>query len=83
MPFPMTVLNRSKSETYTARESIPKNVQAEYEQLYGQRWEAKLRLPKTLRQQEAKARYEEWVAEIEAHIVDQYWTFLNPWGWPS
>jgi hypothetical protein len=35
----MAALNRSKSGAYTARKSIPKDVQAEYERLYGQRWE--------------------------------------------
>jgi hypothetical protein len=64
----MTSLQRSKSGSWTARKGIPKDVQEEYERLHGQRWEAKLTLPATLRQHEAKAREAEWVASIERRI---------------
>ncbi len=69
MAFLMAALNRSKSGAYTARKSIPKDVQAEYERLYGQSWEAKLTLPATLKPQEAKAQHAVWVAEVETRIT--------------
>jgi integrase len=68
MPFGMAALNRSKSGAYTARKGIPKDVQEEYERLYGHRWEAKLTLPATLKSAEAKAQYGEWLATIETRI---------------
>jgi hypothetical protein len=68
MPFGMAALNRSKSGAYTARKGIPKDVQDEYERLYGHRWEAKLTLPATLKPAEAKARYGEWLTDIETRI---------------
>jgi hypothetical protein len=68
MPFGMAALNRSKSGAYTARKGIPKDVQEEYERLYGHRWEAKLTLPATLKPAEAKARYGEWLTEVETRI---------------
>ncbi len=64
----MAALTRSKSGAYTARKGIPKDVQEEYERLYGVRWEAKLTLPASLRPQEAKARYGAWLEEIEQRI---------------
>src|SRR5262245_43936618 len=68
MPFRMAALNRLKSGAYTARKGIPKDVQDEYERLFDYRWEAKLTLPATLTWPEAKARYGEWVTEIETRI---------------
>jgi hypothetical protein len=68
MPFGMAALTRSKSGTYTARKGIPKDVQEADARLYGPRWEVKLTLPAGLRQSEAKARYGEWLGEIERRI---------------
>ena len=68
MSYRMDSLQRSKSRSWSARKGIPRDVQEEYEQLYGQRWEAKLTLPATLRLHEAKAREAEWVASIERLI---------------
>src|SRR5262245_48559615 len=68
MPIGMAALNRSKSGAYTARKTIPKDVQEEYERLYGLRWEAKLTLPATLNPAEAKAQYGQWLTEIETCI---------------
>jgi hypothetical protein len=65
----MASLKRSESGAYTARKGIPKDVQEEYARLYGQRWEAKQTLPATLKPQEAKAQYGEWLTEIETRIV--------------
>jgi hypothetical protein len=69
MAFVMASLKRSESGAYTARKGIPKDVQEEYARLYGQRWEAKQTLPATLKPQEAKAQYGEWLTEIETRIV--------------
>src|SRR5262245_8053234 len=68
MPFAMAALNRSKSGAYTARKGIPKDVQEEYERLFGPRWEAKLTLPATLKPAEAKARYGQWLTDVETRI---------------
>jgi hypothetical protein len=68
MPFGMAALTRAKSGAYSARKGIPKDVQDEYERLYGYRWEAKLTLPAALTQAEAKAKYGEWISEIETRI---------------
>jgi integrase len=68
MAFAMAALTRSKSGTYTGRKGIPKDVQEEYALLYGPRWEAKLTLPASLRWAEAKARYGEWLTEVETRI---------------
>jgi integrase len=69
MTFAMAALTRSKSGAYTARKGIPKDVQAEYERLYGQRWEAKVTLPASLKPSQAKARCAEWIAEVETRIA--------------
>jgi integrase len=58
---------------YLARKAIPKALRAEYTRLYGlsngqKRWEAKLTLPATLSLPEAKARFSEWLAEVEGRI---------------
>jgi len=68
MPFGMAALTRSKSGAYTARKGVPKDVQDEYERLFGHRWEAKLTLPATLTQAEAKAQYGEWLTVVETRI---------------
>ena len=69
MTFAMAALARSKSGVYTARKAIPKDAQDEYARLYGPRWEVKLTLPASLRPQEAKARYGEWLSEVEGRIT--------------
>ncbi len=68
MAFVMAALTRAKSGAYTARKAILKDVQEEYARLYGQRWEVKLTLAASLRPQEAKARYGEWLEEVERRI---------------
>ena len=68
MSFRMASLTRSKSGSWTARKGIPKDVQDEYERLYGQRWEAKLTLSSRLTPHQAKAETAEWVADIERRI---------------
>jgi integrase len=59
----------SKSRSITIRKGIPKDVRAEYQRRYGQRWEAKLTLPAGMKPQEAKVRISEWTAEVESRIA--------------
>ena len=68
MAFRMASLRRSKAGTYTVRKSIPKDVQDEYQRLYGQRWEAKFSAPAGMRPQDAKAKGAEFLSEVEARI---------------
>lgn len=65
----MSALTRNKAGGYTARKSIPKDVRADYQRLFGPGWEAKLTLPADLPLPEAKAKFSEWLAEIETRIA--------------
>ena len=68
MAYIMSVsLKRTKSG-YQARKGIPKDVRMDYQRLYGAGWEAKFLAPPTWRQPEAKARFNEWLAEVETRI---------------
>ena len=67
--FRMITPRISKSRSITIRKGIPKDVRAEYQRLYGQRWEAKLTLPAGLKPQEAKVRISEFTAEVESRIA--------------
>ena len=42
MPTVKVKVVRSGSDAWIARKGIPKDVREEYENLYGQRWEAKV-----------------------------------------
>src|SRR5450759_4021058 len=64
----MSALTRNKAGGYTARKSIPKDVRADYQLLFGPGWEAKVTLPADLPLPEAKAKFAEWLAEIETRI---------------
>ena len=68
MAFRMAAVRRSTSGTYTVRKGIPKDVQDEYQRLYGQRWEAKFSAPAGMRPQDAKAKGAEFLSEVEARI---------------
>lgn len=65
----MSTLRRSKSGSYYARKGIPKAVSAEYKRRYGAGWEAKFFLPAKTPLPEAKARHQEWLAEVETQIA--------------
>jgi hypothetical protein len=69
MLFRMITPRVSKSRSITIRKGIPKDVRAEYQRLYGQRWEAKLTLPAGTRPQDAKVRISEFSAEVESQIA--------------
>jgi integrase len=65
----MSALRRSKSGSYFARKGIPKDVRAEYKRRYRAGWEAKFFLPAKTPLPEAKARHQEWLAEVETQIA--------------
>jgi hypothetical protein len=69
MLFRMITPRISKSRSIIVRKGIPKDVRAEYQRLYGQRWEAKLTLSAAMKPQEAKVRVSEWTAEVETQIA--------------
>jgi integrase len=64
----MTILRRTKSQTWVARKAIPKDVQDDYARLHGHRWEAKTTFPATLLLREAKAKAADWLSAIEQRI---------------
>jgi hypothetical protein len=61
-------MTRAKSGAYSVRKAIPADVRDEYERPYGQRWEATLTLPATMRPQEAKAAQAKFLATVETRI---------------
>jgi hypothetical protein len=67
MLFRMITPRVSKSRSVTIRKGIPKDVRADYERLYGQRWEAKLTLPAGTK--DAKVRISEFTSEVESRIA--------------
>jgi integrase len=67
MLFRMITPRISKSRTIIIRKGIPKDVRAEYQRLYGQRWEAKLSLPAGAK--DAKVRISEFTSEVERRIA--------------
>ncbi len=69
MAFTMARLNRRPSGAFIARKGIPRDVQAEYQRLYGQAWEAKFSAHARTPVAEAKAQHNEWLAEIENRIA--------------
>ena len=64
----MVALERRKHGGYVARKVIPKDVRQEYAALYGMAWEEKFYLGPSVSQHEAKARFGEWLADIETRI---------------
>jgi integrase len=68
MAFPMVKLRRSNSGAFTARKGIPKDVRDEYQRLYGQGWEVQFHAEAGTPLSEAKARFNDWLAEQEVRI---------------
>ena len=69
MPRVVTKLSPNKSGGFTARKRLPKDVQTDYERLYGIRWEERFNsesVPFAL----AKAKHREWLSEIEGRIAN-------------
>jgi hypothetical protein len=70
MAVKMARLDRTKS-SYSSRKSIPTGVLETYRRTYGLKgWEERLNLPGHLSPSEAKARHNEWLAEIETRIAN-------------
>ena len=69
MPRVTTKLSPNKSGGFSARKRLPKDVQTDYERLYGIRWEERFNsgiVPFAL----AKAKHREWLSEIEGRIAN-------------
>jgi integrase len=62
------MLKPAPSGGWKARKRIPADVQEEYSQRHGQRYEAKLTLKAGTKPGEARKRYGEWLVEVEGHI---------------
>lgn len=69
MALLMTALKRSTNGGHSARKSIPQDVRVEYQRLYGASWEAKFSSPPDVKNADAKARFAEWLSEIETRIT--------------
>src|SRR5262249_13832818 len=67
MLFRMIGPRVTKSRAIVSRKVILKDVRAEYQRLYGQRWEARLTFPAGMRP--AKVRIAEFMAETETRIA--------------
>jgi hypothetical protein len=68
MLFRMITPRVAKSRSIVVRKGIPKDVRADYERLYGQKWEAKLTLPAGTKPQQVKVRTGEFMAKVETQI---------------
>ena len=68
MALLMAKLNRSTTGAYVARKVIPKDIRSEYAARYGMAWEEKFYLGPSVSEHEAKARFGEWLADIETRI---------------
>jgi integrase len=65
-----TKLTPSKSGGFTARKRIPEDVQAEYLERYGVRWEARLSVDPDTPILLARAKHREWLSEIESRVAN-------------
>lgn len=69
MAFQMTRLTRTSTGAYAARKAIPEGVRKAYAARYGNAWEEKFHLNAGVSAHEARARFGEWLAEIEIRIA--------------
>ena len=70
MPRVATKLTPTKGGGFTARKRIPEDAQAEYERLYGVKWEARLSIGPGTPVLRARAQHREWLSEIESRIAN-------------
>ncbi len=70
MPRVATKLSPNKGGGFTARKRIPKDAQADYERLFGVRWEARLSIAPGTPILLARARHREWLSDIESRIAN-------------
>ena len=68
MALLMAKLKRSTTGAYVARKVIPKDIRSDYAARYGMAWEEKFYLGPSVSEHEAKARFGEWLADIETRI---------------
>ena len=68
MALLMTKLNRSKTGAYVARKVIPKDIRVDYAARFGMAWEEKFYLGPSASEHEAKARFGEWLSDVETRI---------------
>ncbi|MGY3549171.1 tyrosine-type recombinase/integrase [Bradyrhizobium sp. USDA 4469] len=68
MALLMAGLTRTSTGAYVARKVIPKDIRVEYAARFGNAWEEKFRLEKGASDHEARARFGEWLADIETRI---------------
>ena len=68
MALQMAALKRATSGAFVARKVIPKDIRAEYAVRFGVGWEEKFHRAAGISEHEAKARFGEWLAEIETRI---------------
>jgi hypothetical protein len=65
-----TKLTPTKGGGFTARKRIPEDVQADYLERYGVRWEARLSLDPGTPILLARAKHREWLSEIESRVAN-------------
>jgi integrase len=65
-----TKLTPTKAGGFTARKRVPEDAQAQYQQLYGVRWEARLSVDPGTPAILARAKHREWLSEIESRIAN-------------
>jgi len=70
MPRVATKLTPTKGGGFTARKRIPEDAQADYERLYGVRWEARLSIDPGTPVLLARAKHREWLSEIESRVAN-------------
>lgn len=68
MALLMAGLKRTSTGTYVARKVIPEDIRPAYAAKYGIAWEEKFRLEAGVSEHEARARFGEWLADIETRI---------------
>jgi hypothetical protein len=71
MAFVIAALKQSKSGSYAARKGIPRDVRVEYQRLHGPAWKELFHAPAGTLHVEAKARFNDWLAEVETRIDDR------------
>lgn len=68
MAILMARLTRTSTGAYVARKVIPKNIRREYAAKHSKAWEEKFRLDQPASEHEARARFGEWIADIETRV---------------
>lgn len=64
----MAGLKRTSTGAYAARKVIPEDIRQAYAAKYGNAWEEKFRLDAGVSEHEARARFGEWLADVETRI---------------